>query len=222
MRFPWEPGIGLILAPVIAATADHACSEVPATQPMAQKENVKATLKVILLGPIGTLTGHTWAVGDDGRPLLSTGVRGANEVEIRLPSGRRVSLRSRLTFFTQEHGAVVEVTLTPDIDLQGFKASVALLQTILKEWRIEPGEQMAERLGKWAKHDWDATPFQTPVSASTPIDDNALLYAEIRPHTSGKGWYVSVIIAATPEATRRLWDPTTRPADDKASRDSKK
>jgi hypothetical protein len=207
------PALPRALAGAIGATA-------PARDPRAGAVMLPE-VSVALLGPIASLNGHTWVRGYDwvhdkrDVPLTSTALDRSHRLAIHLPSGRALRHRSRATFFTQDHGVVVNVALMPlDVNV-GYQDAIAYLEQVLGEWEAEPNERAKQAIARWKTYgNLQPDPILVNYSGYGTIkgEEKAKIFFQLRP--ASDGWFLSMSVAATTDEWRKLWNsPSTQAAD---------
>jgi len=187
-------------------------------------------ISVDLLGPISSLKGATWPREYDpvlkkaDQPALMMTIDKPHELVIRLPGGRTLRPKSKLTFLTQnqDRGILEIVKLVPTMRLLPFQAAVSELERLLTEWDAQPTAVTKPRIADWRAYG-NVRPdgvLSRRGGAVIHGETKGDIFFEIRP--GEEGWFISFTIGPTVEVIEAMakdaaTQPSTRPATGPAS-----
>lgn len=158
------------------------------------KESEVPVIEVWLSEPIGRVKGRPWPLHSDGRPLEITAVEEPCQVVVYLGSGRALRTRAKTVTIEQENGVVTQVSPLPLPDVVEFPEAVAEVDRLAEAWGVARDPQLRERLDEWRAERPEPDIFGKTYLTGAKLETGALVYFGIRPHTSGRGWYVVVDI----------------------------
>lgn len=100
-------------------------------------------------GPLKAIRGIQWARYQDGRLFERCAYEAPAEVAVTLPSGKTVTLWSRLTFFSQSESMVTEVDLHPLANAVDYYDAVSEVERIGLFIGLDRDELFTRTLTDW-------------------------------------------------------------------------
>jgi hypothetical protein len=163
----------------MAIIAVPACSHEAKTKMSSNNGPIVVTLN----GKVDSVEGVQWPVG----MLEWTSIDGPTEITVQLPSKKRLFSHARLVILDQKAGSVTAVTISPLDELVTFHEAVRYVKEVANQLGIANKPSVARELLAWQA--------QVPafsVSLGGVIEERVDLFVELKPHGSGRGWYVSM------------------------------
>ncbi len=165
-------------------------------------------IEVSLGQDAATISGVKWSESD-GTGMDTGSLQKRVRVTIRLPDGRKYKSPSEITFFTRNKGRIALVRLTPLRKLTTFEGAVAEVRGIAKALGVENDEKLSTRIREWEAGKRGTRPGVS--SGGCNLGKEVWLFIEVREHSSGRGYYLSVDFSSlklmVPEKLERAHGP---------------
>jgi hypothetical protein len=137
-------------------------------------------------GPVESLSGMDWPTDDRGLSEVTCRQEPCN-LTVAFPSGRTFRTPTRLLFLEQREGIITNVDVLPMQELAPFPEAVGQVERFAEGLGVSGQRQVRRRLKEWRE-----TRPESSVSTRGLIEEPVAVFFEIKPHPSGRGWFVTL------------------------------